>query len=57
MPRIVRMPVLASSFDFYSFCLFLLRWILDIIPNKHFYCITLIIINPRIRDSGMVKET
>ena len=55
MPRIVWMPVLGS--DLNSFCLFLLRWMLDIIPNKHFYCITLIIINPRIRDSGMVKET
>ena len=57
MPQIVKMPVLGSSFYLSCFCLFLLRWILDIIPNKHFYCITLIIINPRIRDSGMVKET
>ena len=57
MPRMVGITLSGFLFDLNSFCLSLPRWVLDIIPNKYFYCIALIIINPRIRDGGVVKET
>ena len=54
MPRIFQISVFRYNFLGFSFSL--PRWIHDIIPHST-YCIPLIIINPCIRDSGMVEET
>ena len=53
MPRIFQISVF--RYNFLGFIFSLPRWY-DIIPHST-YCIPLIIINPCIRDSGMVEET